>query len=157
MVIVSDKGSPEQEESIAVTGLKVGAGVGALALIFRYGYKIAREDEYSTSSIQQEPEPSSGCNCNAAGYGIGAGGVIGLYAAIIDDIQCSLSDCFIPDFLEVTQKCQDNCLNHCYLQAEENLVMYLILLLIIIFVLAGIVFYFESLLKPNAYRRDYLI
>lgn len=82
---------------------------------------------------------------------------LGLYAAIIDDIQCSLSDCFIPDFLEVTQKCHDNCLNHCYLQAEENLVMYLILLLIIIFMLAGIVFYFESILKHNAYRRDYML
>lgn len=80
---------------------------------------------------------------------------LGIYASIIDDIQCNLSDCFVPDFIEVTQRCHDQCLNHCYLQVEENLVLYLVLLLIIIFVLAAIVFYFEVMLKKpyaNKYR-----
>ena len=81
---------------------------------------------------------------------------LGMYATIIDEIQCSITDCFIPDFLEVTQECHDQCLNHCYLQTQENLVMYLILLLIIIFVLAGIVFYFESILNHRSYR-NYLL
>lgn len=82
---------------------------------------------------------------------------LGFYSNIIDEIQCSLTTCFVPDFLEVTQRCHDHCLNHCYLQAEENLVMYLILLLIIIFVLSGIVFYFESILSYRSYKREYIL
>jgi len=74
---------------------------------------------------------------------------LGLYASIIDDIQCSLSDCFVPDFIMVTQTCHDTCLNHCYLQVEENLVLYLVLLLIIILILAAIVYYFESMLSKT--------
>jgi|TARA_B100000963_G_scaffold74100_1_gene62187 hypothetical protein len=77
---------------------------------------------------------------------------LGIYSSIIDDIQCSLQDCFVPDFLEVTQRCHDECLNHCILEAKENLVIYLILLLIIVFVLAGIVYYFETLIHRKRRR-----
>ena len=76
----------------------------------------------------------------------------GLSCSIIDDIQCSLQDCFVPDFLEVTQRCHDECLNHCILEAKENLVIYLVLLLIIVFVLAGIVYYFETLIHRKRRR-----
>ena len=82
---------------------------------------------------------------------------LGMYASIIDDIQCSVSDCFVPDFIEVTQRCHDECLNHCYLQVEENLVLYLVLLFIIILVLAAIVFYFESVIHKKMYRKDYIM
>jgi len=87
------------------------------------------------------------------GYGSIQG--LGFYASIIDDIQCSLSDCFMPDFIEATHKCHDTCLNHCYLQVEENLLLYLVLLFIIILILSAIVYYFESMLSKT-YRKHYI-
>lgn len=71
---------------------------------------------------------------------------LGSYASIIGKIQCTVDDCFYPDFIEVKLKCKDDCFDHCTLVATENLAIYLVLLFMIILLLSAVVYYFERLL-----------
>ena len=72
----------------------------------------------------------------------------GVYKYIIDTIQCNVKydNCFTPDFVDTKLVCHDNCLNHCRLKLEENLLLYIVLLFIIIIILGAIVYYIDNLL-----------
>jgi len=72
----------------------------------------------------------------------------GICKYIIDTIQCNVKDenCFTPDFVDTKFTCHDSCLNHCILQLEQNLLLYIILLFIIIVILGAIIYYIDNLL-----------